>query len=195
MKDFARGYIERLQRVLESVDLDDLERVTRVLAEARARKGTIFTLGNGGSASRATHFASDLNRIPANGVPPFRAIALTDNLSLITSWANDTHYDHVFQRQLENLLGRDDVVVGLSCSGDSPNVVSAIDFARSRGATTIGLLGFDGGRVKGIVDHAVCLRDGSYEVVEDAHAILCHVIACYLRGADPVERHTDKPPR
>lgn len=185
MKRFAQQYIGRVTRMLAALDLETLEQVVTVLSAARARGSHVFTLGNGGSAASATHFAADLNRINENGAPPFRSIALTDNLSQITAWANDTHYENIFQRQLANLVKRDDVVAALSCSGDSPNVLSALEFAKTRGATTLALVGSPGGRAAAIADHALCLDDGSYEVVEDGHAVVCHILACYLGAREP----------
>jgi D-sedoheptulose 7-phosphate isomerase len=180
LQSFARTYLERLSFALDSIDSDELEQVARVLIRARDEQRTIFICGNGGSAARASHFASDLNRLASNGSAKFRAIALTDNLSLITALANDEAYSQIFVRQLENLLTVGDLVVAFTCSGNSENVVAAIDFARQQGATTVGVLGGDGGRLKTLVDVALHVDGDHCEIAEDVHAVICHILVRYL---------------
>lgn len=180
LQRFAREYLERLSSSLDSIDSNDLDRVARMLIRARNERRSIFICGNGGSAARASHFASDLNRLQSDGSARFRAIALTDNLSLITALANDEAYSQIFVRQLENLLNAGDMVMAFTCSGNSENVVAAVDFARRQGATTVGVLGGDGGRLKALVDFHVQVDDAHCEVAEDAHAVICHILISYL---------------
>lgn len=180
LQRLAREYVERLLSALDRMNTDALERVARVLISARDEQKNIFICGNGGSAARASHFASDLNRLASIGSTKFRAIALTDNLPLITAWANDESYGYVFVRQLENLLNPGDVVIAFTCSGNSENVSAAIDFARQHGATTVGVLGGDGGRVKSLVDVSLQIDDDHCEIVEDGHAVVCHIIVHYM---------------
>jgi len=185
VQDFVRTYLARLRTALDRVDLAQVERVTDALIRARDERRSVFILGNGGSAARATHFASDLNKVASNGPARFRAISLTDNISLITAWANDEAFDQIFVRQLENLLDSGDVVMAFTCSGNSKNVVAAIEFARAQGATTLGVLGGDGGRLASLVDVSVRVEDDDYEIVEDGHAALCHSIVRFLADHAP----------
>jgi D-sedoheptulose 7-phosphate isomerase len=180
LQRFARAYLQRLSSALDRIDSDALDRVARMLIRARKEQRNIFIFGNGGSAARASHFASDLNRLATDGSARFRAIALTDNLSLITALANDEAYSRIFVRQLENLLNAGDLVIAFTCSGNSENVVAAVEFARQRGAATVGVLGRDGGRLKTLVEVPLQVEGDHYEIVEDAHAVICHIIVTYL---------------
>jgi D-sedoheptulose 7-phosphate isomerase len=146
----------------------------------------IFIMGNGGSASTATHFANDLGKgASRSGKLPFRVISLTDNVAWLTALANDEGYEHVFVRQLENHVRKGDLVIGISASGNSRNVLRALQFAKSRGALTIGLVGFDGGKMHKMVDESLLVRApvGAYGPVEDVHMILEHAITtCLMEG-------------
>lgn len=183
MKGYAAQYMARLRSVLETVDLDAVEGVVNVLAAARKEGRRVFICGNGAGAALASHFASDLNKTASPGKLKFRAIALTDNVPLLTAWANDSGYREVFSRQLANFIGEGDVLVAISCSGNSENVVAAVELAAARGAETVGFFGFDGGRGKDLVDHPIWLSDGHYGIVEDVHAVLCHIIVNFLSCA------------
>jgi D-sedoheptulose 7-phosphate isomerase len=173
-------YMSRLEAALQSVDLDAVESVVNVLAAARRNGRQVFTCGNGASAALASHFAADLAKMASPGSPRFRAVALTDNVPLITAWANDSGYTEVFSRQLANLLLEGDVLVAISCSGNSENVIAALEAARARGGETIGLLGFDGGSAKPLVDHVIWCGNSHYGIVEDVHYVMCHIIANFL---------------
>jgi D-sedoheptulose 7-phosphate isomerase len=177
--EFADGYLGYLSQILLRLDREDLARFIRALQDARSRGATVFFLGNGGSAATASHFQNDLTRWRDN---PMRAISLTDNVSVLTAIANDYGYEHAFRMQLENLLRTGDVVVAISVSGNSPNVLRAIEYAIERGAVTVGLTGFDGGRLAEIVDinvHAPTLP-GEYGPAEDAHMIVEHLVMSFL---------------
>jgi len=139
-------------------------------------------MGNGGSAATASHFALDLakNTIMP-GAPRLKAISLTDHVTLITAWSNDTAYEHVFAEQLANMIEPGDIAVGISTSGNSPNVINALYLARQVGATTVGLLGAEGGKIKDIVDAYVLAPGQNIEQEEDAHMILAHVITRHMR--------------
>ncbi len=180
LRGYAAEYMARLRSVLDDVDLDAVEQVVNVLAAARREGRRIFICGNGAGAALASHFASDLNKTASSGRLKFKAIALTDNVPLLTAWANDSGYRDVFSRQLANFIGEGDVLVAISCSGNSENVVAALELANARGARTVGFFGFDGGRGKELVDHAIWSSDGHYGIVEDAHAILCHIVVNFL---------------
>src|SRR5437870_9798276 len=139
--------------MVRAISLPHLEAVLHLLEEAYCNGHRIFVMGNGGSAATASHFALDLakNTIMP-GAPRLKAISLTDHVPLITAWSNDTHYEHIFAEQLANLIEPGDVVIGISASGNSPNVINAMKLAKSFRASTIGLLGAKGGKIKDMVD-------------------------------------------
>src|ERR1700680_5283845 len=139
--------------MLQAISLPHLETVLRLLEEAYRNGRRIFIMGNGGSAATASHFALDLakNTIMP-GAPRLKAISLTDHVPLITAWSNDTHYEHIFAEQLTNMMEPGDVVIGISASGNSANVINAVKLAQQSRAETIGLLGATGGKLKNMVD-------------------------------------------
>jgi len=176
---FADGYLGYLGEILAQLDRREIARFIDELIEARKRRATVFFLGNGGSAATASHFQNDLTRWRDN---PMRIISLTDNVAVLTAIANDHGYEQIFRMQLENLLHSGDIVVAISVSGNSPNVVTAIEYANERGATTVGLTGFDGGRLAELVDihvHVPTLP-GEYGPAEDVHMILDHLVVSFL---------------
>lgn len=175
-------YITDLQDTLDRLPLEQIERIIETLLEAQMAGQTVYIFGNGGSASTASHFACDLGKNTAlPGLPRMRVIALTDNVELITAWANDTAYEHIFAEQLRGLVQPGDVVIGISGSGRSPNVLNAIALARQVGATTIGLTGFEGGLLAGMVDIPLVVPSDSMEQIEDVHLILEHMICTAIR--------------
>src|SRR5438067_10705802 len=135
--------------MIKSISLTQLKAVLQLLEEAYRNGHRIFIMGNGGSAATSSHFALDLakNTIMP-GAPRLKAISLTDHVPLITAWSNDTAYEHIFAEQLANMIEPGDVAIGISASGNSPNVINALRLARQSGASTIGLLGAKGGKVK-----------------------------------------------
>jgi D-sedoheptulose 7-phosphate isomerase len=176
---YADGYLRYLTEVLEKVDRDSIAAFAEALLAARERDARIFFLGNGGSAATASHWVNDLTRWRGR---PFRALSLTENVALLTAVANDFGYEHVFRQQLETLMGAGDMVVAISASGNSVNVVEAIDYANAHGGVTVGLTGFDGGRlseIAQIVVHAPTSK-GEYGPAEDVHMILDHLVTSYL---------------
>jgi len=182
MDKYIENYIDALAKGMLDLDFSEFEEVVSVLDEARQRKGVIYICGNGGSASTASHFMNDLNKLASSGYSvPFKSVALTDNIPLITAWGNDESYDQVFVSQLENFLTSKDVVVGISGSGNSANVVNAISYSNEVGATTVALLGFDGGELAKIVDYGIHFTERHYGRVEDAHMISVHIIANCLK--------------
>lgn len=179
---FARGYLDHLRDVLERIDVAAVDRVIETLLAARAEDRAVFVLGNGGSAATAAHLVNDFaGSTPASG--RFRIVSLADNAALLSAVANDYGYENVFVRQLEGVLRPRDVVIAISASGSSRNVVRAVAHANSVGAITIGLTGFDGGELRRLVqiDLHVPTHHGEYGPSEDAHLALAHVITNYLR--------------
>jgi D-sedoheptulose 7-phosphate isomerase len=177
-----RKYIDEVQDVLGRIPVDDIRRVIDRLILAYVQDAQIFTLGNGGSAATASHFANDLNKAAScDGRRRFRAIALTDNVPLLTAWGNDLSYDDIFVEQLKNLYRDNAVVIGISGSGNSENVLRALRFAKSRGGTTIGFTGYQGGEIKHIASASIVVPSDSMQQIEDAHLVLEHLICTVLR--------------
>jgi D-sedoheptulose 7-phosphate isomerase len=190
-KVFAGAYLERFHVLLQGLDLDMLARVVDCLHDTRTAGGTVFIAGNGGSAATASHWANDLGKATKiSGEPPIRVLSLSDNVSWFTALANDEGYERVFSGQLENFARPGDVLVVISASGNSPNLVNAVALARERKVATIGLLGFDGGILKPLVDHCLLLASekGAYGPVESAHSLVCHLItACLMQPSMGLE--------
>ncbi len=175
-------YFSELEQMVQAISQPHIEAVLRVLEEAYRNGHRIFIMGNGGSAATASHFALDLakNTIMP-GVPRLKAISLTDHVPLITAWSNDTAYEHIFAEQLANMIEPGDVVIGISASGNSPNVINALRMAKQFHASTIGLLGAKGGKIKNMVDSYILAPGQNIEQEEDAHMILAHVITRHMR--------------
>jgi D-sedoheptulose 7-phosphate isomerase len=180
--DAITTYLTEVDQMLRAISQPHLQQVLSLLERAYLKQHRIFLMGNGGSAATASHFALDLakNTIVV-GAPRLKAISLTDHVPLITAWSNDTNYEHVFAEQLVNMIEPGDVVIGISTSGNSPNVINALCLARSIGAATIGLLGAEGGKIKDIVDVYVLAPGQNIEQEEDAHMILAHIITRHMR--------------
>jgi D-sedoheptulose 7-phosphate isomerase len=182
MPDELKSYWMEMSDAARAMPLDDLRRVAEMLMDAHARDVTIFILGNGGSASTASHFACDLAKgTQVDGVTPFRVVCLTDNVPLLTAWANDTSYERVFAEQLSTLVRRGDLVMLISGSGNSENVLAAARAARRARAATIALTGKTGGRLKELVDHAVCVPSPAIDQVEDLHLAIVHSLCRTIR--------------
>lgn len=169
---------------LNSVDLDAVESVTQALLEARCRQSSVFIVGNGGSAATASHMATDLMLGSGLTNPPLRVMALTDNQSLISATGNDIGYDHVFSRQLRHLAKPKDLLLAVSASGNSPNVIACVEVAMEMGLVTGAFTGFDGGKLATMVDLLVHVptRQGAYGPVEDVHLMVNHMITEQLKG-------------
>jgi len=180
--EFAHGYFAYLKSVLDSIVPESINQLAAELDEARANGNTVFIAGNGGSAATATTMANDIgfDIIKKTGTDkPFRMFALTDNTSVITAIANDVGYENVFLSQMKIHYRPGDKLLAISASGNSANIVSAAEWVKRQGGRVIGLLGFDGGKLKNICDVTVHVKSvaGEYGPVEDAHLILNHVLA------------------
>lgn len=177
-------YYAAHQFVAARLPYPDINAAINEILSAHERGASIFTLGNGGSAALASHFACDLGKgtlVRLKSNKRFRVISLTDNVPLITAWANDHGYEHVFAEQLENLVESNDVVFAISGSGNSPNVLRALEVAKHHGARTIGLAGFEGGKMKSLCDVCVILPSDNMEVIEDFHLSMTHAISSVIR--------------
>jgi D-sedoheptulose 7-phosphate isomerase len=172
-----RQYFATVQELINNTPFEAVDAVVDVLVAANRAGQTVFICGNGGSAATATHFGCDLAKRPnVQGQPRFRVVALTDNNALMTALGNDIGYEAIFAEQLIPLVRENDVVIGISGSGNSPNVLNAMKVARDAGATTIGFCGYDGGKLKGMVDLPVHVPSFNMAMVEDVHLMLEHAI-------------------
>jgi D-sedoheptulose 7-phosphate isomerase len=195
VKQIIIGYLQAFEMLLRYVDLDAIERIVQRLRTARDSGAMIYVAGNGGSAATASHWVNDLGKATkCSGHLPLRVISLSDNVSWLTALANDEGYDRVFAGQLENFARPGDVLVVISASGNSANLVQAVELARTRGVTTIGFLGFDGGLLKEKVDECLWLptEQGAYGLVESGHALLCHILTMCLAQDYPVTAGMDE---
>lgn len=180
--EFADGYFQYLTEVLAKIDRKQVADFIEVIESARQRGSTIFFIGNGGSAATASHFANDIGIGTRSWNKPYKVIALTDNMPIVTAIGNDYSYDEIFTLQLKTLLKPKDVVVAISASGNSQNVVKAIEYGNQNEAVTVGLTGFDGGKLKEVSQFNVHApsHKGEYGPVEDVHMIFDHLVGNYL---------------
>lgn len=178
---FAQAYIDNLCRVLQGLPFNNLAKVLEILEKAFVEGRHIFLAGNGGSAATASHMANDLLKgVTKNGESGLRAIALSDNVSLVTAIANDESFSEIFARQLKVLGQAGDVLVVFSGSGNSANIVSVVETAKRLHLITIGFLGMGGGQVGKIVDVSVIVPSNEYGPVEDVHMVFDHLVTSYL---------------
>jgi D-sedoheptulose 7-phosphate isomerase len=188
-RQLAVDFLRDFERLLHQVNLDAVERIFEQLRAARDRGSTVFLAGNGGSAATAAHWVNDLGKgAKESQRAPLRVMSLSDNVSWLTALANDEGYERVFAGQLENFARPRDVLVVLSASGNSPNLLRAVEMARARKMITVGFLGFDGGALKNLVDEVLLLptRKGAYGLVESGHDLFCHILTACL-AADRAE--------
>ncbi len=180
----TQEYINGLHECLEELcqQEEEVEKISNIIFEAYKKDKQVFIMGNGGSASTASHCALGFEKQSSvEGKPRLKSKSLADNIALITAWANDIDYDAVFIEQLKNQLEEGDVVIGISASGNSPNILRAIEYARIKGAITIGFTGFGGGKLKQLVDESVVLSSRDYGQVEDTHLVLTHILSDMLK--------------
>jgi len=179
---FAGAYLEYLVSVLKNINVREIGQFVQTILDARERSATIYFIGNGGSAATASHFANDIAIGTNSYEKPFRAVSLTDNQAIITAVGNDFGYEDIFVRQLQVLGRKDDVVVGISASGNSPNLIKAFEYAKSVGIKTVAITAFDGGKMKTMADEGVHVPTApkEYGPAKDAHMVLDHLVGAYL---------------
>lgn len=178
------SYMTTLTETVRQLPVDRIAQVVETLRVARLNGKQVFIMGNGGSASTASHFVCDLAKNTRRpGLPHFRVIGLTDNMAILSAYANDEGYENVFAAQLANFVEADDVVIAISASGNSANVIKGIEEARNSRAVTIGFTGFDGGRLGAMVDIQVHVNSNIIEHVEDIHLMLEHMIVKTLKDS------------
>ena len=185
---FSADYLTGFAHALAAIDIRELDALTgRVLAAYRERR-QFFIAGNGGSAATASHMAADFGKtMLGKRIDPraqrFRVIALTDNMPVLTAYGNDVGYDVVFSEQLRNLANPGDVLLVISASGNSPNILRALETAAELEVETLGLLGFEGGAARSMVHTSVIVRNAHYGYIEDAHSVVMHLLTDALKQA------------
>lgn len=179
---FAEAYIQYLQSVLRRVDSAEIGAFIETLLDARRRGATVFFIGNGGSAATASHFANDLAFGTNDYDQPFRVLSLTDNVPVLTALGNDFGYEEIFVRQLRVMGKPNDVLVAISASGNSPNLIKAFDYALAAGIKTVAITAFDGGKMRAMADSGIHVptEPKEYGPAEDVHMVLDHLVASYL---------------
>lgn len=179
---FAKAYIQYLQSVLQRVDPAEIGAFIETLLDARRRGATVFFIGNGGSAATASHFANDLAFGTNDYDQPFRVLSLTDNVPVLTALGNDFGYEEIFVRQLRVMGKPNDVLVAISASGNSPNLIKAFDHALAAGIKTVAITAFDGGKMRAMADSGIHVptEPKEYGPAEDVHMVLDHLVVSYL---------------
>lgn len=182
MNNFVESYISKLKSLLERVDYNSVNVIVTCLEKTIVNKSRIYIMGNGGSAATASHMVNDLGTgLRRRNIKNFDVVSLADNVPVTTAIANDIGYENIFYMQLEGLLQPEDLIVAISCSGNSPNIMKAVKYAKEIGSTIIGITGFDGGDLKKLSDVSfhIDAPKGEYGLVEDMHMILDHIIYSY----------------
>jgi len=186
--NFIEEYLQDTKMLIDLLPIGDIQHFVEAVCAAYDEDRQVFVVGNGGSAATASHMACDLGKTVLQSLSEvnqkrLKVLSLTDNVSLITAWANDVSYDLVFAEQLRTFARPGDLLIVISGSGKSPSVVEVVQAAREMGLTTVGLLGFDGGRVRTLVDRYIIVGSDHYGHVEDLHLLLNHLLTAYLRRA------------
>jgi len=170
------SYFNRLTDVLDTLDRENIQVIANIIRATNIDKGSVYVFGNGGSATTASHFAQDMNKTLS-----YRFVCLNDNIPSLLAYGNDVGFESIFKLQLEKLIGAGDLVIGISCSGNSENVLSALEYANMIGCPTIGFAGYDGGKLKYFTDYCLHVPSFDMQICEDCHLILTHIIMKLLQ--------------
>ena len=182
MENFNEHYLGEAKRIIDSINRKKINAAVDMLMDAHRKDKQVFIIGNGGSASTTSHFANDLSKFcSVEGKKRFRVISLADNISTITAFANDISYDKIFSEQLINLANEGDILIALSASGNSKNIIEAVKSAKEQGAKTLAFLGFNGGKLKEMADEYVLVEYNDFGLVESIHLLLEHLIVNIIR--------------
>jgi D-sedoheptulose 7-phosphate isomerase len=193
VQNFIQQYINNLTDILNNLDLQEIEKIRDALENTIKTGAKIYILGNGGSAATASHMANDLSvGLKLRDIRNFDVESLSDNSSVCTAIANDIGYENIFYAQIKNKIQKNDVLIAISCSGNSTNIIKAVEYAKEQKATIVGLTGFEGGKLKILSDikFHVPTTKGEYGLVEDAHMILDHIIYSYYISLKPETKTT-----
>ncbi len=181
IRKFLAGYMQDLRSAMDSLDLGDIEKLISMAAEAREKGQNVFVFGNGGSAATSSHIAVDLGKGASLGREKrFKVISLADNVPWMTALGNDIGYESVFAEQLKNFAKRGDLVVAISGSGNSPNVIRAVEYAKGVGCRTVGLTGSPGGKLRELADLPIVAKSSHMGRIEDMHLIIAHMFCYYF---------------
>ena len=182
IEKYSKEYFDYLKEIFDKVNLSEIKVFVELILRTRDAGSTIFFMGNGGSAATASHFANDLSFGTKDYKKPFKAISIADNLSVLTALGNDYGYEDIFSRQLKVYAKKGDIVVGISASGNSQNLLNAFEYCSNIGIKTVALTAFDGGAMKTIADYGIHIptMEKEYGPAEDLHMILDHLISNYL---------------
>lgn len=178
-----KNYIDMAVSSCQNIKHDEINVIYDVLLETNDAGGRIYICGNGGSGSTASHFQNDLNNAFSTSYGTMPAVCLADNIATLTAVSNDFSYDDVFLHQLKYLIKENDVLITISVSGNSINVLKAAEYARDRGNTVISMVGFDGGKLKSLSDYSFHVSVNNMQVSEDLHLLFCHLISTMIRGS------------
>lgn len=193
MENFIKQYTENLSDILKNIDTHVVSKIKNSLDSTIKNKSKIYILGNGGSAATASHMANDLSvGLKLRDIRNFNVESLSDNSSVCTAIANDIGYENIFYAQIKNKIHKNDVLIAISCSGNSSNILKAVEYAITQGTTIIGLTGFDGGKLKELsnINFHVDTPKGEYGLVEDVHMILDHILYSYYVSLKPETKST-----
>lgn len=180
-----RDYLKQLTDALQALSEEALLELVNILKKAHTEGRQVFLLGNGGSAANSTHIAEDLQKgVKEHTGRRFKVMSLADSTPLITAWANDTSYERIFVEQIESLVEPGDIVIAISGSGNSANVLRAVEKANEMGAVTIGLTGFDGGKLAQIAQKSIVVASNNMQRIEDVHLIIGHILYTCLINVD-----------
>lgn len=185
MENYIKDFLEEIHNEVKKVSWKEIAKAIKILQATYENDGKIFLIGNGGSAAIASHFANDLNKTVLGykgdkKAKRFQAISLADNTSALTAWANDVGYESVFAEQLKNFAQEKDILLAISSSGNSPNIVKAVQTAKGLNMAVIGVVGFNGGKLLDLADAKIHVPSSKYAIVESAHDDICHLITTYF---------------
>ena len=185
MKKSIINYIDTVRFVLDNFPKEEVLTVTDLLCSARDKGKTIYVMGNGGSGLAASHFVADIGKSASYGKDKrFKVVCLNDNMSMVMSYANDVDYSQIFVEQLKNFISENDIVIGFSGSGNSKNVLNAIEFANQQGAITVGFTGYNGGQLKTLAQYSINSNVDDIQVSEDFHLMVIHIIMKLINEKD-----------
>ena len=174
------SYLKELREAIAEIDKESIDHITGIILNGQKNNKTVYIFGNGDSATNAFHFAADLSKTAIMHKKRLKIICLNENIPLMTAWANDDSYESIYAKQLENLLEKWDVVIGISTSGNSPNVLRALEFANEKEAITIALTASEGGKARGVARHCFSAKTKNVEIAEDVHFIIGHMVKYQL---------------
>ena len=179
--DFVKKYLVDLKELINVININEITEFIKEIENVYKNEKTIFIMGNGGSAATASHFACDINKgVSLKLQKKFKVLCLNDNIPIMLAYANDISYDSIFIEQLKNYISKGDLVIGISGSGNSKNVLNAIEYAKEIGAKTFGIIGYDGGKLKNLAQKSLIVRSFDMQKIEDCHMILAHLTMQYF---------------